>query len=73
MNTPAERILQYIKNKGIKQNFISQKTGMNDSTLSAKLNGKTRLTVDDIELICWAIECSPSQFLVPRAPKSIGA
>jgi transcriptional regulator with XRE-family HTH domain len=73
MSTPAERIAEYIKNKGIKQTFISQKTGIDDSSLSAKLNGKTKLTVDDIELICGAIGCSPSQFLIARAPATRGA
>ena len=73
MSTPAERIRNHIKNKGIKQKFISQKTGMKNSTLSAKLNGKAKLTADDLELICWAIECSPSQFLIPRAPDTMGA
>lgn len=71
--TPAQRIVKYIKEKGIKQAFISEKIGMNDSTLSAKLKGRIRLTTDDIEIICWALECMPSDFLSPRPPEQIGA
>ena len=68
MRTPADRLKAHIKNKGIKQSYISEKTGIDKSSLSAILNGKAKLTVDKLELICWAIECSPGQFLVPRAP-----
>lgn len=66
--TPAERILNYIRNKGISQTFISKKTGINKSTLSAKLNGKTKIVADDIELICGALEIQPAEFLSPRPP-----
>lgn len=71
MGTPAKRLKDHIKEKGIKQSFISEKTGIDKSTLSAILNGKTKLTVDNLELICWVIDCSPGQFLMPRAPGSV--
>ena len=73
MRTPAERILEHLKKNGIKQTFVSKKTGINDSTLSAKLNGQIRLTADDIEIICWALGCTPAEFLTARAPEKIGA
>lgn len=73
MATAAQRILTYINNNGIKQNFIALKIGMDNSALSARLQGKTKLTAEDIEHICWALNKSPSDFLKPRAPEKVGA
>jgi transcriptional regulator with XRE-family HTH domain len=67
---PADRIKAYIKNHGINQSFICQKTGIDKSSLSAKLNGKSRITADDLELICGTLECSPNEFVIPRQPTS---
>lgn len=73
MDKPAERIMKYIKENGIKQAFISKKTGINKSTLSAKLRGKTKIYAEEIELICWALNCSPTEFISSKPPKEIGA
>lgn len=74
MATPSERILKYITSNGIKQSFISKKTGINKSSLHAKLHGEINLTPREIELICWALNKSPSDFIKPRPPESeIGA
>ena len=64
--TPAIRIKNYLNEKGIKQSFLASRSGINDSTLNAKLNGAIRLNADDIELICAALECEPNNFLRPK-------
>lgn len=71
MNT-AQRILTYINENGIKQNYIASKISMDDSALNARLKGKTRLSADDISLICWALGKEPSDFIKPRAPEEVG-
>jgi transcriptional regulator with XRE-family HTH domain len=70
--TTAQRILTYINENGIKQSFIASKIGMDDSALNARLKGRSKLTADDIEHICWALNKSPSDFLKPRAPERVG-
>lgn len=72
MVSAAQRISEYINNNGIKRRFVAKKIGMDDSALNARLNGKTRLTAEDIEHICWALGKSPSDFLKPCAPRKGG-
>lgn len=69
MKKPAERIVDYLKANGITQAFVSKRTGINDSTLSAKLKGQVRITVDDIENICLALGRTPADFLMARSPE----
>jgi len=73
LGKPAERIMKYIKENGIKQTFISQKTGIKKSTLSAKLRGQAKISAEEIELICWALNCSPTEFISPKSPEKAGA
>lgn len=67
-NLACVRIRNYLKEHGIKQKFIVQKSQIKSSTLSSKLNGKSKLTADDIEIICGILGCSPADFLKPREP-----
>ena len=69
MSTPAERILGYLNENGIKQTFIAKKIGVKPNDLNAKLHGKLRLLATDIEKICWATGKTPSDFLRPRGPQ----
>jgi transcriptional regulator with XRE-family HTH domain len=73
MITPAQRILQYIDDNGIRQTHIANKTGIERKTLNDKLHGRSRITAEEIELICWALGRSPSDFLKPRQPQKAGA
>jgi len=63
--SPGQRILTYINNKGITQAFISRQTGIDKSVLNSKLHGKTKLLAEDVELICGALDISPTEFLTP--------
>ena len=45
--------------------WLSQETGIRWATLAAMVNGKAqRLNLEDIDLICEALECQPGDLLV---------
>ncbi|MDR1567508.1 MAG: helix-turn-helix domain-containing protein [Streptococcaceae bacterium] len=51
----AKAIAEYMKENGIKQTFICEKTGMTKHSVSCALNGKRKLSVEEYELICKAL------------------
>ena len=57
------RIAKYIKEFGIKQTVICEKTGIRIDAMSAMLNGKRKMSADEFEAICKAIQKSPSEFM----------
>ena len=56
MNKIRDFIISYIAKKGIKQCFISEKTGLSDDTVSKILLGKRRILANEFLLICKAID-----------------
>ena len=58
------RISEYIKQMGIKQVTICEKTGIPKDALSAILNNKRKMSADEFEKICIAIEKSPNDFML---------
>jgi putative transcriptional regulator len=55
--------------------WLSQQTGIRWATLDAMQNGKAqRLNLEDIDLICIALECEPGDLLVKveRKPRKKG-
>lgn len=51
----AKAIADYMKENGIKQIFICQKTGLTKHCISTALNGKRKLSIDEYEKICKAL------------------
>lgn len=51
-----EQVSQYVKDKGIKQSFICNKTGIEKNALSNILSGDRRMTADEFLLICNALD-----------------
>ena len=51
----ANAISNYMKQNGIKQSFICQKTGLSKHSVSYALNGKRKLSIDEYERICIAL------------------
>jgi len=45
---------------GLKQEYIANKIGIKPAKLSLILNGKRRLTADELRDICYAIDISPN-------------
>lgn len=57
------RLAQYINDLGIKQSAISEKTGINRNIMSAILTNRRKMTADEFEKICIAIQKSPNDFM----------
>lgn len=51
---------QYMKNNGIKQSYLSEKTGITQQTLTAILDGQRKMEVAEYYDICAAIGVSPT-------------
>ena len=64
------KIKSYLNSNGIKQSYISNITGIPMSKLSSSLNGNRKLTLDEYELICGALNVGTDLFLKPRRPKA---
>lgn len=60
----------YLKSKGIKQVYISQKTGIPADTISKILRKGRNLMADEFLEICEAIEISPEIFRIEKDTKS---
>lgn len=58
-----ERVSAYVQKNGIKQSHIVSKTGLNKDTVSAILNSKRRMTADEYELFCIALNVEPNSFM----------
>lgn len=57
------RVAEYIKRMGITQAAICRKTGMKPKRVSAILTLKGKMTADEYEKICRAIEKTPNDFM----------
>ena len=58
----ADAIAKYIKENGIKQSFLCKQTGLTRHCVSQSLNGKRRLSIEEYEKICSALEVSCEYF-----------
>lgn len=58
-----ERVAKYIQEHGIMQKFIVEKTGFNSVKVSNLLNLRTKMTADEFEMFCIALNKSPNDFI----------
>lgn len=58
-----ERIRAYLLEHGIKQNFLVENTGMPQYVVSNLLNGKRKITADELSKISRALGVNPNIFL----------
>ena len=63
MRKPHERISEYLQEQGIKQRFVAEKIGVADAVVSQMLNGNRKISADEYELICIALEKEPNDFM----------
>lgn len=63
------KIKNYLKNNGISQTFISEKTGIPLAKLNLSLNGNRRLDFEEYELICGVLSVGTDSFLKPKKPE----
>lgn len=57
------KVAQYVQNSGIKQSFISDKTGLSPAKVSLILNSNQKMTADELVLFCKALQKSPNDFI----------
>lgn len=58
-----ERIASYIADNGIKQAFIVEKTGYSKDIVSAILNSRRKMSADEYEKFCIALNREPNDFM----------
>lgn len=61
----AERIKDYVEEKGIKQIAIANATGMSKVAVSETLNGNRTLTAEELSRICRFLEVPCERFFDP--------
>ena len=60
----SEKLKNYIKDNGLKYGFVAEKSGIDPKKFSRIINGQTKLTVEELEIICKrGLSVSPSLFL----------
>ena len=58
-----QKVANYIVENGIKQKFISDKTGIPENTLSMILNGKRKMDADEFIEIILALGVDANYFI----------
>lgn len=58
-----QKIAKYISENGIKQKYISDKTGIPENKLSLLLNGKLRMKADEFVEIVLALGVDANYFI----------
>jgi len=58
-----EALNAYVSERGIKQNFISEKTGLSVDAVSRILNSKRKISAEEFLKICDAIDLDPRMLL----------
>ncbi len=61
MNT-NQKLKEYLKENGITQAFICEKTGLTSVQVSKIVNGTRKITADELVLISKALRVSPEIF-----------
>lgn len=58
------RIAQYVSDNGIKQTFIVEKTGLSKNVVSGILTLSRKMSADEYEKICKALNKTPNDFML---------
>lgn len=66
----SDRLKRQIKEDHYKQKMIASKIGLNETTLSAKLNGHRKLYADEFRDICIALSLDANQILREAAEET---
>ena len=59
----GQRIKAYLEANGIKQSFLSEKTGIPSSILSMMLSGQRKIMVTEYYDICQALKVDMNYFM----------
>ena len=58
-----QNIADYINDNGIKQTFISTKTGYPQPKISRLVSGKQEMTLGEFLTFCFVLKSKPTRFL----------
>ena len=58
-----QKIREYLQVNGITESELSQKSGMSEKRINSILTGKGRISIDDMDHICKALETDPQSIL----------
>lgn len=67
------KIKNYLDTNGISQTHVSNETQIPLPKLNLALNGKRRLTFEEYELICGAVNVGTDKFLEPRKAGTVSS
>lgn len=56
----CDRLKLYMSEKGFKQKTISEKAGLTEAQMSQILQGNRSISADELEVICAAMDTTPS-------------
>ena len=65
----GSKIKEYMEKRNISQIELCRKTNISPSKMNLSLNAKRRLTFQEYQTICWALDVGVDTFLEPKAPK----
>ncbi len=65
--TPEQWLSAQIKEKGIKQTFIAEKTGIPERTLSATLTGRRHIKAEELIGVCIVTGINPLDYPAGKA------
>lgn len=57
------KVADYVRNMGIKQNWLAEKTGLTESIVSDIFRGRRKMTADEFVRICKALGKNPNDFM----------
>ena len=57
----ADKLNKAIEQRGIKQKFIAEKTGVSEQALSAMLNGRQKIDVETFFAIAGVLHMTPDE------------
>lgn len=58
-----KNITDYIRDNGIRQNYVAEKAGIKPNKFSLIMNMKRKLQLDDFVSMCRAINKEPNDFV----------
>lgn len=65
----GQKIKSYLRDNGISQTHISNKTNIPMPKLNLALNGNRKMTFTEYELICGVLGVNTDKFLQPKYPQ----
>ena len=67
--TIGEKIQKAVEKKGFSQKEFSIMTKISEPKLSLMFTSKRRMKLEELEVICWALQTDANTFLTPKPPR----